>query len=116
MTLCYVVPLQLYFPQSACSLTPGIPQLTAAAAILIMIGIQEDVLNMFLITHFLLLFSCGGLVFVFTLLLCLRMNPNFKSSLPRSGGWFGGQARRVQQQQPVYVEEPRQRRGWFQRN
>merc|ERR1739838_547082 len=84
--------------------------------ILILIGIQEDVLNMFLITHFLLLFSCGGLVFVFSLLLCLRMNPNFKSSLPRSGGWFGGQARRVQQQQPVYVEEPRQRRGWFQRN
>jgi hypothetical protein len=80
-----------------------------------MIGIQEDVLNMFLISHFMILFSVGGLIFAFTLLLCLKMNSNLQSSLPRSGGWFGGQPRRVQQQ-PVFVKERRQRRAWWQRN
>ena len=46
----------------------------------IMIGIQEDVLNMFLITHFLLLFTNLALVFFFTVLVCVRNNPSFKSS------------------------------------
>ena len=75
-----------------------------------MIGIQEDVLNMFLITHFLILFSVGGLIFAFTLLLCLRMSPHARHE---ARGWFfGGQSRRVQPQ-PVYVEQPRQRAGLF---
>ena len=82
--------------------------------ITIMIGIQEDVLNMFLISHFLILFSVSGLVFAFTLLLCFRMNSNLRSSLPRSGGWFGGsQVRRAPQ--PIFVEQPRQR-SWWQRS
>ena len=73
-----------------------------------MIGIQEDVLNMFLISHFLILFSVGGLIFAFTLLLCVRMNPQVRQE---ARGWFlGGQARRAQPQ-PVYVEQPRQRAG-----
>ena len=75
-----------------------------------MIGIQEDVLNMFLISHFLILFSVGGLIFAFALLLCLRMNPQVRQD---ARGWFfGGLARRVQLQ-PVYVEQPRQRTGFF---
>merc|ERR1712106_481425 len=88
---------------------------TVLFRLLIMIGIQEDVLNMFLISHFMILFSVGGLIFAFTLLLCLKMNSNTSFSLPRSGGWFGGQPRRVEQR-PVFVEEPRQRRAWWQRN
>ena len=39
-----------------------------------MIGIQEDLLNMFLISHFLILISVGVLVFAFSLLLFLKMN------------------------------------------
>ena len=50
-----------------------------------MIGIQEDVLNMFLISHFLILFSVGGLIFAFTLLLCVRMNPQVRQD---ARGWF----------------------------
>merc|ERR1719167_125354 len=80
-----------------------------------MIGIQEDVLNMFLISHFMILFSVGGLVFAFTLLLCLKMNSGLGSSAPRSAGWFGVQNRRAQPA-PVVIQQPSQGRGWFFRN
>ena len=39
-----------------------------------MIGIQEDVLNMFLVSHFMILISSGVLALAFSLLLILKMN------------------------------------------
>ena len=44
-----------------------------------MIGIQEDVLNMFLISHFLILVSVGVLALAFSLLLFLKMNQGLVS-------------------------------------
>merc|ERR1712130_187081 len=78
----------------------------------IMIGIQEDVLNMFLVTHFLLLFSNLALVFFFSILICVRNNPNFKSSFSSEAySWWNSRQRRPA---PVYVnEQPRRRVGWF---
>jgi hypothetical protein len=78
-----------------------------------MIGIQEDVLNMFLITHFLLLFSNLALVFIFTVFVCMRNNPNFKSSFSSDAvSWWTGGRRRAAA--PVYVEPVRRRNGgWF---
>ena len=78
-----------------------------------MIGIQEDVLNMFLVTHFLLLFSNLALVFFFSILICVRNNPNFKSSFSSEAySWWNSRQRR--QPAPAYVsEQPRRRVGWF---
>ena len=77
-----------------------------------MIGIQEDVLNMFFICHFLLLFSSLGLAFFFTILICVRNNPNFRSSFASDAvSWWGGGRRR--QAQPVFVRDEPSRRGWF---
>ena len=39
-----------------------------------MIGVQEDVLRMFLISHFMILISVGVLAFAFSLLLFLKSN------------------------------------------
>ena len=39
-----------------------------------MIGIQEDVLNMFLVSHFMILISVAVLAIAFSLLLFLKMN------------------------------------------
>ena len=88
-----------------------------------MIGIQEDVLNMFLISHFLILISVGVLVFAFSLLLFLKMNQGRPGELSQfyqklviagirqeSRSWFFGGNQRIQPQR-VY-EEPRQR-GFF---
>ena len=39
-----------------------------------MIGIQEDVLNMFLVSHFMILISVAVLAIAFSFLLFLKMN------------------------------------------
>ena len=79
-----------------------------------MIGIQEDVLNMFLITHFLLLFSNLALVFFFTMLVVLRNNPNFKSSFGQEAvSWWNSRQRRAPVYAPVRQEASGGRRGWF---
>jgi len=83
-----------------------------------MIGVQEDVLNMFLLTHGLLLITNLALVLLFTLCVCIRHNPAFKTDLRLpTTSWFTRQQRRVPAPEPVYVEQPRVRRrrglGWF---
>ena len=83
-----------------------------------MIGVQEDVLNMFLLTHGMLLVTNLALAFLFTVFVCVRHNPNFKGDLRiPTTSWFGRQARRAPAPEPVYVEPPRTRRrrglGWF---
>jgi len=83
-----------------------------------MIGIQEDVLNMFLITHALLLVTNLALALLFSIFVCVRHHPSFKDDLKMpTTSWFGRQPRRVQAPEPVYVEPPRARRrrglGWF---
>ena len=98
--VCQLLHLSEYFPQ----ISPFFR---------IMIGIQEDVLNMFLVTHFLLLFSNLALVFFFSILICVRNNPNFKSSFSSEAysWWNSRQSRRPA---PVYqAEQPRRRVGWF---
>ena len=42
-----------------------------------MIGIQEDVLNMFLVSHFMILISVAVLAIAFSLLLFLKMNQGY---------------------------------------
>jgi len=83
-----------------------------------MIGVQEDVLNMFLVTHGLLLITNLALGFLFTIFVCVRHNPAFKTDLRLpTTSWFTRQPRRVAAPEPVYVEQPRARRrrglGWF---
>jgi len=87
-----------------------------------MIGIQEDMLNMVLVTHFLLLLSNLALVVLFSILVMVRNDPKFRAQLGRTGGGFfgfGGAGRRVQAPQPVYTEPARDRTGrrglggWF---
>ena len=96
-----------------------------AEIIIRMIGIQEDVLNMFLVSHFMILISVAVLAIAFSLLLFLKMNQGsinvflyntinilylVTGQRYESRGWFGGS-----RPAPARVyEEPRQR-GFFAR-
>ena len=78
-----------------------------------MIGIQEDLLNIFLVSHGLLLLTNLILGFLFFLFLCVRHHPAFKDEfryLPASAyNWFYSRTGADQ----VYEEQPRRRRGIF---
>ena len=78
-----------------------------------MLGIQESVLHLFLLAHFLLLFSFLGLIFMFLLFLCLTSNQRYRRE---AAGWFGGSSRQVRRTEPAYFAAPPTRRGWFNRN
>ena len=83
-----------------------------------MIGVQEDLLNMFLVSHGLLLLTNLILGLLFFVFLCVRHNPAFKDNyryLPSAAyNWFYSRGA----QDPVYVEQPKRRRrlGIFGRN
>ena len=80
-----------------------------------MIGVQEDLLNMFLATHGLLLLTNIALALLFSVFLCVRHHPAFKDKfryLPASAFTW------LYRPQPELVEvEPvrrrRRRLGWF---
>ena len=76
-----------------------------------MIGVQEDLLNVFLVSHGLLLLTNLILGFLFAGCLCLRHHPAFKDDfryLPTSAyNWLQSRAGNTD---PVYVETPRRRR------
>ena len=77
-----------------------------------MIGVQEDLLNMFLLSHGLLLLTNLLLGLLFVLFLCVRHHPAFKDHyryLPSAlHNWFySGQG---DPSQPAAVEKPKRRR------
>ena len=75
---------------------------------------QEDVLHLFLLAHFLLLFSFIALIFMFVIFLCVTINPRIRRE---AAGWFGGQTRQVRRTEPTFFVAPQpQRRVWFGRN
>ena len=84
-----------------------------------MIGVQEDLLNMFLVSHGLLLLTNLILGLLFFVFLCVRHHPAFKDNyryLPTAAyNWFYS---RGGAQDQVYVEQPKRRRrlGIFGRN
>jgi len=76
-----------------------------------MIGVQEDLLNIFLVSHGLLLLTNLILGFLFFLFLCVRHHPAFKDNyryLPSAAyNWFYSRGGADDQ---VYVEPPRRKR------
>ena len=80
-----------------------------------MIGVQEDLLNIFLATHGLLLLTNLALALLFSLFLCVRHHPAFKDHfryLPAPAfNWLT----RGPEPEVVEVEPVRRRRrlGWF---
>jgi len=76
-----------------------------------MIGVQEDLLNLFMVSHGLLLLTNIVLGFLFSVCLCVRHHPAFKEDfryLPASTyNWFYS---RVGTSDPVYEEQPKRRR------
>ena len=71
-----------------------------------MIGVQEDLLNIFLATHGLLLLTNLGLALLFSMFLCVRHHPAFKDEfryLPTSAyNWLNrGAAPEPELKEPV---------------
>ena len=76
-----------------------------------MIGVQEDLLNMFLVSHGLLLLTNLVLGLLFFLFLCVRHHPAFKDNyryLPSAAyNWFYS---RTGPSEQIYEEQPKRRR------
>merc|ERR1712241_1483612 len=81
-----------------------------------MIGVQEDLLNMFLITHGLLLLTNLALALLFSLFLCVRHHPAFKDQFRHLPAFLSSWLTRGDSApQPLQVEPSRRRRrlGWL---
>ena len=76
----------------------------------IMLGIKDEVLHMFLISHFLLLFSFLVLILMFAIFLRVKIPPYRREG----GGWLAGG---VRSPEPSYFSPaPARRRGLLSRN
>jgi len=80
-----------------------------------MIGVQEDLLNIFLATHGLLLLTNLALGFLFFLFLCVRHHPALKDEFRYLPTFTYNWLNRGISEEPVQAQPVRRKRrlGWF---